>query len=153
MKLTYREAYDRIVDAYFKDELDPFDDCACFIGNLLFGDDSWVGCRTTRNLYPPQTSEILLAIRFVNNFGYTPDQITDLELNFLSCIAKYDFNKAKVEAREKPRHEVYKMYRRFDEDTLFLAMSSTLDMLKAIHEDNGEIVDAPVLTKRILQQC
>lgn len=32
---TFKEQYNKIVNAYLKGELNPWDGCACFVGNLL----------------------------------------------------------------------------------------------------------------------
>lgn len=41
-KLTYKQAYDKIIEAYFKDEIKPYDPKFCFCGTLNKGcDDYW----------------------------------------------------------------------------------------------------------------
>lgn len=139
MKLTYREAYDRIVTAYLQNKLRPWDDCACFIGNLLGNTSKWVHACTFDSIYnykhPGSSVEggkRPCALSFIGEYGYTSEQITELENNFISIVGYRGSNE------------------NINEDKLFFAMSSTLDMLKKIHEENGEIVDAPVFTKRQL---
>ncbi len=145
MKLTYRQAYDRIVDAYFKNELNPFKDCACFIGNLL-GDSIWGHCRN----YIASESQLKEGNELISSFGYTLIQIGEMEDNFLNVIIHSTTRHGK-QTRPRSFNTFYiDKYGGNYEDALFDAMSSTLDMLKKIHEDNGEIIDAPVFKKRIV---
>jgi hypothetical protein len=44
-KLTYKQAYDKIIEAYFKDEIQPEDPQFCFCGTLCDNDARWYGCR------------------------------------------------------------------------------------------------------------
>jgi hypothetical protein len=146
MKLTYREAYDRIVDAYFKDQLNPFQSCACFIGNLL-GSQIWSACRGNPKL--KQESDKVEGLLLINSFGYSIYQIELMEDNFLNEI----FFAIKGYRYASPRNEGYasgQLMGEKYENALFAAMSSTLDILKKIHEENGEVVDAPVFIKREL---
>ncbi len=39
--MKYNEAYDKIIQAYFKDELEPYDANFCFCGNLCDRTDDW----------------------------------------------------------------------------------------------------------------
>ena len=147
MKLTYREAYDRIVNAYMKDELKPFSNCACFIGNLL-GSGQWSACRAPAGR--SMTRSRLDALVLINSFGYCYENICSMEDNFLNEI----FSITRGECFKNPRRTRIKYSERYGEafeNGVFAAMSSTLDMLKKIHEENGEIVDAPVFKKRELQ--
>lgn len=40
-KLTYRQAYDKIIDAYFKDQMEPYEPNFCFCGNLCDNTNDW----------------------------------------------------------------------------------------------------------------
>lgn len=42
MKLTYRQAYDKIIDAYFKGEIRPMEAMFCFCGILSDNSSVWV---------------------------------------------------------------------------------------------------------------
>src|ERR1700761_4647191 len=87
---SYLEAREKIIQAYYKDELDPYNTCACFVGNLLDGDVTWPYTRTYRldgdapmRIHPDTLSDALNLLRKTN---YTPEDITRLEDNFLKTI-------------------------------------------------------------------
>jgi hypothetical protein len=42
-RLTYKQAYDKIIDAYFKDEIEPYDAKFCFCGTLCDNSVGWMG--------------------------------------------------------------------------------------------------------------
>jgi len=39
--MTYKQAYDKIIDAYFKDEIKPMDSNFCFCGTLHGAKRGW----------------------------------------------------------------------------------------------------------------
>lgn len=140
---TFREQYDKIVGAYLRNELKPWDNCACFIGNMLNGKDVWANGRDVEaGLYPLRyrvtgnkwcldVAENCLLIE-AGGF-YSINEIVMLENNFLFG--------------GKTLHT----FRTGDqEENLYAAMESTLLMLKKIHESKGEIVDDYVFEKRAL---
>lgn len=140
---TYREQYDKIVDAYIKDKLKPWDCIACFIGNLLNGKDDWAHGRTmtrgTNNVLVCDISindaRVQLAQQCVDdesNGLYSLREICALEENFLNYISPLGIDGC-------------------SEQQLFEAMCSTLEMLRLIHISKGEDVDAIPLTKRVLE--
>jgi len=126
MKLTYRQAYDRIVDAYFKDEIRICDSCKCFVGNLLGGTYVWNGCRTIESRLTTIHENTKSGMLLLNEYGYTPLQITQLEGVFM------EFNTWD------------------DEEDIFRGMCAALDMLKKIHEESGETVEPIPFKKREL---
>lgn len=66
-KLTYRQAYDKIIEAYFKDEIEPFDSEFCFCGTLA-PDFDW---KYNKGGYP-----------------YTNDEYVNMESTLLKVICK-----------------------------------------------------------------
>lgn len=128
---SYNEMFNKITEAYISGKLEPCNSCACFIGNMLNGKYGWADKRILSNpiiaLKPDEYETV---------FGfYTMSEIVSMEENFLHTINLSDGQKSNKY-----------------EDTLFMAMETTLDMLKSIHESKGEIIDeAPVFTKRQLQ--
>lgn len=138
---TYKEQFDKITTAYFKDEVEPEQSCACFIGNLLNGNEGW---EDVRDFEREWTKDYVvtgylnpngywykrgLAVIAIESGGlYNADQIVEMEKNFLTIW----YNGGKTE------------------DSLFLAMSSTLDMLREIHESKGEITEVQPFAKRQL---
>jgi len=155
-KLTYQEAYDRIVGAYFGNELNPFIDCACFVGNLLGGNGRWACVRTFKrydaepgsemDLTQPVRSASWYSERYIaeDSCGtYSSDEVVRLENMFLSTYLR----RRKIKngtVREEGRQE-------FNEDLLFEAMDKTLDLLKEIHESHGEVVDRPAFARRAVR--
>ena len=142
--MTYSVARDRILQAYYKDELNPYNHCACFIGNVLDGGD-WAWCR---NGYGNVDPFELASIQWILDKGdgvYTPQDIMDMEKNFLTIINQNC--QKRTDSIGFPTNKKHPNY----ENALFLAMDSTLDMLKACHELAGEIIDPPVFVKRKME--
>lgn len=128
-KQSFAVAYDKIVTAYYEDKLAPYDFCGCFIGTLLNNTDSWKKCRFgyDNNWEPFELEDAIYG-------GYSSKEITKLEGNFLKII--YNFTEGKCRFSSKY------------EEALYLAMESTLLLLKKIHEDSGEVIDSYQFTKR-----
>ncbi len=133
-KPTFTEQYNKIVNAYMKNELDPWNCSACFIGNLLNNNGDWaqgrlVGVGVMRQSMHPTMCQSLVESRncvlVESNGAYTLEQVVEMETNFLDIASD--------------RAIYYK--RQWDEGLLFKAMESTLNMLKKIHEAHGEVVD------------
>ena len=138
---TYKEQHDKIVSAYMKDKLDPLNSCACFIGNLLNGKAEWAWIRTWKDNLPvvnhPLHRFFLSGIRCIfaeSNELYSVENIIALERNFLKTLYPKGINLAGT----------------FDEDKLFEAMDTTLEMLKQIHISKGEKVEEIEFVKREL---
>lgn len=49
--MTYSEAYDKIIQAYFKDELEPYQPNFCFCGNLCDKTDYWFVANAVNNTH------------------------------------------------------------------------------------------------------
>lgn len=122
--------YNKIVNAYMKDELDPMISCACFIGNLLNGSSEWNA--------PGKCKSLKSTLDEVYGF-YKGKEIYEMESNFLSICSEH----------LKP-NEVIPYKDNVTEEGLYKAMESTLLMLKAIHEAKGEIVENYSFKKREL---
>lgn len=43
---SFLEQYDKVTRAYFDGTLNPFNSCACFIGNILNDKGEWAWART-----------------------------------------------------------------------------------------------------------
>lgn len=149
---TYKEQFDKITRAYIANELEPYQDCACFIGNLLEG-GIWSMCRPdfgkVGRLPIIQEHEYIEGLNFIREMSnglYSPQDIMNMEKNFLEVINSNTTTNDSIGGINHKRHRNF-------ENALFLAMESTLEMLKKIHEDSGEIVDPPSVpfTKRQLQ--
>lgn len=133
---TYETQWQKITSAYVNNTLKPYNECACFIGNLLNGKGAWGMCRDwdfemDAHLIPgfPGFTEAINFIKKESRGLYTPQQIVDMENNFLNVYAQYG-----------------------NEASLYEAMTSTLELLRQIHLANGDetAIEIP-LTKRQLQ--
>lgn len=120
--MKYREAYDKIIDAYFKDEIRPFDAEYCFCGTLCGNSSKWIESGISNELGDPN--------RCVNFAGYSSTEWAQME--FALCKT--------VQTMTRPNRErsgpIY-------EDALFNGMSAALDVLKQIHIERGEVIDEP----------
>lgn len=145
---SFQSQYNKIVNAYYKNQLNPFDSCACFIGNMLNGNLRW---GYGRKVTVPNKFEILKVvndefalsialscIRSEANSFYTLEEIFKLEENFLNITTNYT-----------PVDDGITSYK-YNEEDLFKAMVSTLEMLKEIHISKGEVVNNYSFTKREL---
>lgn len=142
---TFKQQFDKLTEAYIKGEVDPFKDCACFVGNLLNGDGYW---GLSRNLDFDGSSYCILPKTYegwVHKFGlmtikkqseglYNQQDIIQLELLFLNTYVK---NGGTGESD-------------INEDALFKAFEVTLDLLKKIHISKGEQVEDCIFQKRIV---
>jgi len=122
-KLTHKQAYDKIIDAYFKDEIQPYDAKFCFCGTLAENSYDWHN----------RSSNIFEEIKHRDYKYYKGVDYARMEHALLSNI------------NGLPNyHSDY-------ETALFSAMSAALDVLKQIHIERGEVIDeVPVFTKREL---
>jgi len=142
---TFEEQYQKIVSAYYKNELNPLQSCACFIGNMLNNNETWSrgrdfynrshGWNIMEECDKSQVESALECLKQESNSFYTIADIIKLEQNFLrisipiNCIINAHGHKIR-------------------EDNLFKAMESTLEMLREIHESKGEIVKDYNFVKR-----
>ncbi len=134
---TFREQYDKIVGAYLRNELEPLDSCACFVGNLLNRNDNW-GTVSGGKFGRPRHEWGLKAIEVESNGLYSSEDISELEYNFL-----FPEDRDWVQAARNSTTEEY-------EKKLFEQMESTLELLKQIHESKGEVIDNYTFAKREL---
>ncbi len=149
-KITFEEQYNKIVNAYIKDELNPMDGCACFIGNLLEAKEkTWeYGRRFEKKFLSNEIKWVnsgygeATAMRYISEISkgeYSQEEIYNMEINFLNKC--YENPKRRIVLKifeEEPT-----------EESLFKAMESTLLMLKKIHEKKGEVIKPYNFEKRI----
>lgn len=125
-KLTYRQAYDKIIEAYFKDEIEPLDGNFCFCGNLCDNTSDWMGWQEN-----------------YDSHGYAGGDFDRMEHALFAGMKRV----AGVDSVCYIPHTspIY-------EEALFAGMSAALDVLKEIHRSRGENVDEdiPAFTKREL---
>jgi hypothetical protein len=134
---TFQQQFDKITKAYFKNKLQPFNGCACFIGNMLNGNSGWEKGRVFR---PHGKSRAIISFNNVlekeSNLLYNRNDIVELENNFLKVL---DYSKEYILSKST-----------YTEENLYKAMESTLVMLRKMHEQKGEIVQDYSFVKREL---
>lgn len=134
----FKEQFDKIITAYFKGTLKPFSQCNCFVGNLLNNNKQWAKCRHLGG----DTEEIIERIRAKDkNYSFAESNIKK-ESNGL-------YNRFDIIRLEKNFLLTY-IRNGKNEEALFEAMSSTLDVLKEIHRSKGEVIEEIVVEKRKL---
>lgn len=155
--MTYQEAWQRITTAYVNGQLDPYIECACFVGNLL-GGSGWGWCRMLNehhsrvldvNRMPNREFRlnVLQAYEYVAERGdnmYSPADIAYLEDTFLSTITKTADKDVSLRIMTVHKDDI-----RY-EDALYEAMVVTLEELRKIHIAKGENVDQIFLSQRKL---
>lgn len=124
--MTYQQAYSKIIDAYFKDEIKPFDSKFCFCGTLNNGEELW-------------------GDGFPENKFYS-----GLEYDKMEKALFDGMNEIYFDATNGGWNEIE--HKTIGEDALFNGMCKALDVLKEIHRSRGENVDEdiPAFTKREL---
>jgi len=125
--ITYKEQFDKLTRAYISGEVIPKECKACFVGNLLNKTREWAVKRFLDKTKPLYTWSAYNAFDLDPEYNfYTMMEICLMENNFMR---KYIG----------------------DEDALFIAFESTLELLKQIHISKGEVIDeVPVFKKRQL---
>lgn len=130
---SYKEQWDKLTKAYINDEVNPYDECACFVGNLLNGSSNWAACRMG-DAYRG-ASKVYFDATF--NDYYTSYDIVALENTFMGIIWGY----------VRPHYVIETgcayAYNHLEEkeEILFKAFEKTLELLKQIHISKGENVE------------
>lgn len=128
--MTYQQAYNKIIEAYFKDEIKPLNAQFCFCGTLQ-GDCDWRREEGSKNYTTSEYGKMERALFF--KFPVICEGP--------GALVHSDFNKELSEIKKLSDYE----------DRLFAGMSAALDVLKEIHRSLGENVDdVPVFAKRVL---
>lgn len=135
--IPFKTQYDKIVGAYMRNKLEPSLSCACFVGNLLNHTYAWA---YGRKLIPKKGEALS-----------TPSPERDGYKKALTSIFKESENTYSFEEICRLESNFLSIYRISDpEHSLFLAMESTLLMLREIHEAKGEVIEPYTFTKRVL---
>lgn len=130
-KLTYREAYDKIIDAYFKNEIQPMNMHFCFCGTLS-PEKGWKDADSHRK----------------REYPYSYEEYTTMERALFSGMTENWDNPQFIKMMQysQTSHPDY-------EEQLFKGMSKALDELKKIHIERGEnIEETPAFIKRQLKE-
>lgn len=157
MLWNFKQAFDRLTEAYIKGDVNPFNSCNCFVGNLLAQDYSWSAVRVfLEDIGQPKwDSKIARSGYFYNETFvqtvlnskvqgfYTPKDILELEGTFLATYLEHG-------GQQDAFYGQGEVPTLTDEEALFKAFDVTLDLLREIHEKKGEKVDGYKFTKREL---
>jgi hypothetical protein len=137
---TYREQYDKIIQAYFKDEIKPYNSNFCFCGTLapdIYARDGYKNWNNHAGGFNKKQQPYTL------EEYYRMEKALFLELN--AYEGRIDGKTCSLSSKCLERH--HDGY----EDALFAGMCAALDELKKIHEERGEVIDeVPEFTKRNL---
>lgn len=130
--MKYQEAYDKVIQAYFKDEIKPFKPSFCFCGTLANNTCEW-GIGDNENL----------------DYNYNEFKKMEyplMEAVCLGVLGRSWYSEKRVTTREVDSLSLHPNY----ENAIFKGMCAALEVLKEIHRSRGENVDSPELTKRVL---
>ncbi len=133
-KLTWPQAYNLIIDDYFKDEIKPMSCHFCFCGILSGKNGTWLDMDWQ-------------GLDFHN--GYSPFDYYKMEKALLTPLIPYGANFSGYypnipgcwSGSMETDMQGY-------EDTLFEGMCAALEVLKEIHKDRGENVDEEIPFKK-----
>lgn len=138
--LTYKEAESKIIDAYFNDEIKPFDSKFCFCGNLTDNSGLW---NIEERFYPGGLE-----------LPYSHREYKKMEFQLMETVCMITLNKSwkgDWDYNGVPVDKIFKSEKY--EDALFEGMSKALDVLKSIHKNRGEIIDEPLQLKKRELKC
>jgi hypothetical protein len=127
---TYKEQYDKIIDAYFKDEIKPLSSRFCFCGTICNGSPKWFCMPRAKHF---------------DYLGYKGQDFVRMEKALLGTmeVTLRQINGSGVISVDGTD----KGY----EESLFNGMCAALEVLKKIHIERGEVIDqVPQFTKRVL---
>jgi hypothetical protein len=126
--MTYNEAYNKIIDAYFKDEIKPFHPAFCFCGTLCENKAEWYGI----SLFESTMGGVFSSSHHASH-GYTGQHFERMESALLNRLCFVDQKSDNWE------------------DALFKGMCAALEVLKQIHLSKGEIIDeVPEFKRRVM---
>lgn len=141
-KLTYIEARDKIWNAYFRDEIDPWNSNFCFCGSLAPNEFSFKGYKNWNNHDQEFRPE---------KHPYTLNEYAQMEI----ALFKHVGGMCSVIGHRKfgtGSYAITKYHSAFEEK-LFSGMLAALEVLKSIHKSRGELIpeDETIATKRDLK--
>jgi hypothetical protein len=154
--IPFKVQFDKLTEAYIRGKVNPYDECSCFVGNLLNNRRGWGNVRyvigTARSsllsLTEHETMELKLGMEVIaaeSDGMYTDLEIVQLENMFMRTFAEH---------RGSVIRRLYVGVHTFanGEEALFIAFEKTLELLKRIHESKGEVVDVHEFKRRPTRQ-
>jgi hypothetical protein len=128
---TFQEQFDKLVNAYANNEIEPNKPCACFIGNLLDGESCWYVFKDWSISTPPERfRDAFNVINEVSDSTYSPKELLQIEGAFMRVWERYGEN----------------------EESLFKAFEHALILLRKLHESKGEVIKDYAFKKRELTE-
>jgi len=153
VKISFLTQYNKIVNAYMQNKLNPLNCTACFVGNLLNNNMEWMFSRALKfgngqEEGPWKEEQKQRAVACIMQEGggmYTMSEIVKIENLFLRTM-----DEGTGDVASKKFWKDSKGY----EERLFKAMEVTLEHLKKLHESKGEVIeDNPIFSKRELVEA
>ncbi len=133
---TYETQRQKIIDAYFKDEIKPFSSSFCFCGTLAGNKPDWNDCQQSNA-----------------NLAYTHQEFKRMEQPLLDTVCLATEAKTWISHFQDGTQVPVPLIKSSPnyEQGLFEGMAASLEVLKQIHIERGEVIDqVPVFTKRVL---
>ncbi len=126
----FSEQRDKIIQAYFKDEIQPFNNNFCFCGTLAGNTGAWHTCEIDGYK--------------LTDFGRMEDAL--LNTITFKLFGFKDWRKDWHSSDDTTKDHRY-------EDVLFSGMSTALDVLKQIHIEHGEVIeeDIPFVKRELVK--
>lgn len=144
--MKYNEAYNKIIEAYFNDEIEPYDSQFCFCGSLA-GGENWKTAGYSNAQLRKMEAALLETIHgdtigFIGKPVYVTEMFTGMAGDHLAYYETQQENGSESKVKSHPNYE----------SALFGGMVKALEVLKQIHIERGEVIDeTPAFTKRQLQ--
>lgn len=135
---SYESQWQKLTTAYIKGEINPYDACACFVGNLLNGTKCWI--YEKHHKLGSIHEEVLKSVYKESAGLYTPDEVLEIEEIFMKETRNF---KLKDSATFQERLMV-----NYTEDSLFKGFELALAALKKLHISKGEKVDKTFTFKK-----
>ena len=126
--MTYFEAYNKVIEAYFRDEIKPFDPRFCFCGTLS------PNCKWhTQSLFD----------KIIFNYPYSVDEYSKMEYYFFKPFRKMGIKLIGISEVNMELPYGFEYSERY-EKLVFDGMVNALGILKSIHRERGENVDEEI---------
>jgi hypothetical protein len=135
-KLTYQEAYNKVIDAYFNDYIKPMDANFCICGTLCGNKCSWLSVRIIKK-----------------DHSYTVEEYERIENALLHNFTSLGVEKCYETGYERGHWVYFNLNTELAahpdyEELLFKGMCDAIEVLKDIHKGRGEDIDSIPFIKR-----
>jgi len=135
--MKYKEAYDKLINAYFKDQIKPYDRSFCFCGTIGRSYDlGWDHSKYSGLEYHNMEAALLDTI----SIEMTPFIPEMRDNKFARSTNRSDLFEVRKKLEAHPEYE----------NAIFEGFVNALEVLRKIHISRGEIIEPVKLTKRTL---